>query len=185
MTPERYVRRAALAAALCLAPHVAARAQDSLPAAPRPVPLALLAMRLGTARAALPDTIPCAVNEAGEEWCDPRPYLRVRIRDSAVVAVSAAMNFQAPDSLSADTVWQRYTLPRAIRFYGTPDSTTTAAGRTTTWWNWDGRRGSRRGRVVWDATVASPPGSTLVSTTFMIACAPEIALQACTDPGTR
>jgi hypothetical protein len=141
------------------------------------IPLGMLGMRLGMPRSTFPDSS-CARNDAGEEWCSPRPYQHLLIRDSVVVALEAPVNFQAPDSLSADTVWNRFVLPRALRFFGPPDSSRTADGRTTLWWNWDGMHGPRRSRLVGGAEPDS--GATKIATMFHIECAPGAAITACT-----
>jgi hypothetical protein len=130
--------------------------------------------------------MPCAVNEAGEEWCQRFLYQRVQLRDSVVVAVEVLMNFQAPDSLTADTVWQRYALPRITRQFGAPDSVTATPERTHLWWNWDGARGPRRARVVWTRDAPEgQAGSTIVATTFLIQCSPGATLETCRTPPPR
>ncbi len=147
----------------------------------RPLPLGLMGMRLGQARSALPDSTACTADSSGGEWCRPMPYQHMLFRDSVLVALEVPINFVAPDSISADTVWARYALTRALRMLGTPDSGRAEEGRHTLWWNWDGRAGPRRARVI-----GAPEPDTLgtrVSTVFHLACSPGVPMAECAPPG--
>jgi len=171
------MRHVPLALLLALALPASARAQDNTA---HPIPLGMMGMRLGTPRSTFPDST-CSWNEAGEEWCTPRPFQHMQVRDSVVVALEVPINFQAPDSLSADTVWSRFVLPRVLRFFGPPDSSRTEDGYRAMWWNWDGAHGPRRSRVVGGPQPDS--GSTKIATVFHLECAPGAALSDCTTWG--
>jgi len=163
-----------LALAIALPP--AAAAQD----AARPaVPVAMLGMRLGTPRAAIADST-CGRDGAGDEWCSPRPYQHLLVRDGAVVAYEVLVQYAVPDTVPADTVWRRFALARTFRIFGMPDSSRIAGGRTSMWWNWDGSRGPRRVRVT--GGVVTDSAGTWAQTRFHVACAPGYTIAACATP---
>jgi hypothetical protein len=147
----------------------------------RPLPTGAVGMRLGSLRSALPDSIACTRDPGGGEWCRPQQYQRMYFRDSVATAVEVPIEFIAPDSLSGDTVWVRYVLPRAIRMFGAPDSTRAQDQRYAAWWNWDGRSGPRRARVVGEAGRDSV--SVKVATMFHIGCSPGVPIGDCTSVG--